>query len=209
MRLGVPLAFFAITGAGHFLLGWPAFAPFYQLQYPAVAAASTSYGKGIRDAYLMASLFFGWMLVRYLAMQQLIRPFGRRQGIRQPGKLDRLSEQGWQFFFYAASWANGSRILWAHPGWLTAFDIVRDYPFVTVEGSVKLHCLSIAAFWLLQLFVANVEKPRKDHYVTVAHHIATLTLIGICYLYNVQPYSINISWCMDCADILLCVSRCY
>ena len=55
-----------------------------------------------------------------------------------------------------------------------------DYPHWDMKPELKRYYLMQAAYWVQQLLVLvfGLEKPRKDYYELVAHHLVTLWLVG-------------------------------
>jgi TLC domain len=56
----------------------------------------------------------------------------------------------------------------------------KDYPYWNMNAELKRYYLMQFAYWWQQLLVMllGLEKPRKDYWELVAHHIVTLWLIG-------------------------------
>ena len=65
----------------------------------------------------------------------------------------------------------------------------------------KTYYLVSMGFWLQQIFVLNVEKPRKDHYQMFSHHIITCLLIIGSYYYYYFRIGHLILMIMDSVDI--------
>ena len=57
---------------------------------------------------------------------------------------------------------------------------VSDYPHWDMKPELNRYYLMQAAYWVQQLLVLvfGLEKPRKDYYELVAHHLVTLWLVG-------------------------------
>jgi acyl-CoA-dependent ceramide synthase len=64
------------------------------------------------------------------------------------------------------------------------------------------------SFWLQQIFVLQIEAPRKDYRELVLHHINTLLLISLSYACNFTRIGNAIFVCMDLPDALFAVSTC-
>lgn len=93
------------------------------------------------------------------------------------------------------------------PYWLDFSKLWTDWPNREMKGLFKWYYLVQFAFWLQQIFVLNVEAPRKDHYQMLTHHIITCTMIFIGYGYHFTGTS-NVLLCiMDVVDILLPVGH--
>lgn len=55
-----------------------------------------------------------------------------------------------------------------------------DYPHWEMKPLLKRYYLMQCAYWCQQfiVLVLGLEKPRKDYWELVAHHIVTLWLVG-------------------------------
>ena len=51
----------------------------------------------------------------------------------------------------------------------------------------------------------GLERPRKDYYELVAHHLVTLWLIGWSYFINLSMIGTTVFVCMDIPDTWLAV----
>lgn len=53
-----------------------------------------------------------------------------------------------------------------------------------MKPELKCYYLMQIAFWAQQLFVLvlRLEKPRKDYWELVAHHLVTIWLVGYVFL---------------------------
>ena len=61
-----------------------------------------------------------------------------------------------------------------------------DYPQWRLPALLKRYYLMQLSYWIQQLIVLvlGLEKPRKDYYELVAHHLVTIWLIGGSYVMN-------------------------
>ncbi|EMG50461.1 Ceramide synthase component, putative [Candida maltosa Xu316] len=71
----------------------------------------------------------------------------------------------------------------------------------------KNYYLISIGFWLQQIFVLNVEKPRKDHYQMFSHHIITCSLMIGSYYYYFFRIGHLILMIMDSVDIFLSAAK--
>lgn len=76
-----------------------------------------------------------------------------------------------------------------------------------MSGTFKWYYLMQLSFWIQQIIVINIEKPRKDHYQMLTHHVITSTLLIITYVYRFYPCANVILCIMDIVDFLLPVSH--
>lgn len=61
-----------------------------------------------------------------------------------------------------------------------------SYPHKSQTANMKTYYLIQFAYWLQQfmVLVLQLEKPRKDYYELIVHHIVTLVLIGLSYRFH-------------------------
>jgi len=76
-----------------------------------------------------------------------------------------------------------------------------------MAGTLKLYYLLQTAYWLQQflLLVLGIEKPRRDFYELVAHHIITLWMVIWSYIMNMTLTGNIIFLTMDWSDVFLAV----
>jgi len=78
-----------------------------------------------------------------------------------------------------------------------------------MRPELKLYYLLQTSFWLQQAFVMllGLERPRKDYYELVAHHLVTLWLIGWSYFINLTMIGTTVFVCMDIPDTWLALAK--
>ncbi|KAG0168754.1 chitin deacetylase [Apophysomyces sp. BC1034] len=96
---------------------------------------------------------------------------------------------------YNSSWWFDSTYFW------------RDYPVTDYTKAFKYYYLLQFAYWLQQIFVLQIEAPRKDYRELVAHHINTLLLISLSYACNFTRVGNAVFICMDLPDSLLALAK--
>ena len=84
-----------------------------------------------------------------------------------------------------------------------------QYPHWQMRPELKLYYLLQTSFWLQQAFVMllGLERPRKDYYELVAHHLVTLWLIGWSYFINLTMIGTTVFVCMDIPDTWLALAK--
>lgn len=84
----------------------------------------------------------------------------------------------------------------------------KGFPHTEHEALFKAYYLLQASYWAQQAIVLLLllEKPRKDFKELVAHHIITLTLIGLSYRFHFMYMGIAIYITHDISDFFLAVS---
>ncbi|KAI9001041.1 TLC domain-containing protein [Trametes punicea] len=193
---GLPNPFASLIFISHRVPGTPDDDPRYQ--------------KGYLDLLFIAYYIVFWSFVRQSFTLYVCRPVARWFGIRKEAKLDRFGEQGYAvaYFFVMAVW--GLRIMSQLPTWWYRTEhFWIDYPHWQMKPELKRYYLMQAAYWCQQLFVLllGLEKPRKDYYELVAHHIVTIWLVGWSYLINLTYIGNAVYLSMDLPDSLLGLSK--
>lgn len=96
---------------------------------------------------------------------------------------------------YGSQWWFDTRYFWI------------DYPVTDYTEAFKYYYLVQFAYWLQQIFVLQIEAPRKDYRELVMHHINTLLLIFASYFCNFTRVGNAVFVCMDLPDAVLAVSK--
>lgn len=73
---------------------------------------------------------------------------------------------------------------------------------------MKSYMIAQLAFWLQQIIVINIEKPRKDHWQMFSHHIVTIGLIYCSYRYGLTRVGNVVLVLMDLNDLFFSVAKC-
>ncbi|KAI9222878.1 TLC domain-containing protein [Blastocladiella britannica] len=217
----MPLAFLSAVALASYLL--PAspvpFSAFLTPSHPvapSVAAqanttwpvASQYYAKGPLDFLFVAGGVLAWTLARALVIDYFLKPVGKALGCRK-SMIDRFSEQGWLVIYYTLSWGAGMYFAMGAPWWKDTVHFWTDAPHLYLSASFKAYYLAQCAFWIQQLFVIHIEKPRKDHLQMLVHHIVTIALIVSSYYTNYTRIGCAVLATMDVGDIFLCSAKCF
>ncbi|KAF8883686.1 TLC domain-containing protein [Infundibulicybe gibba] len=118
------------------------------------------------DLVFIAYNIVFFSLFRQVVAVKISRRVAGYFGIKKEAKLERFGEQGYALVYFAIFGAWGS----THP--------LLDYPHWQMMPELKRYYLMQLAYWCQQLLVLvlGLEKPRKDYWELVAHHIVTLWL---------------------------------
>ncbi|KAF5093794.1 hypothetical protein DV451_005142 [Geotrichum candidum] len=209
------LIFFALMYLGLDALGVKSnpLEPFFTLSYriePAAPGDPVYYGKGKKDFLFvfMAMLFFTFF--REFWMQVILRPLAIKVGIQKKGKISRFMEQTYSIVYYGMSGPFGLYIMYHTPIWYfntTAF--YAEFPHREHIAIFKFFYLMQAAFWAQQSVVLSLmlEKPRKDFYELVFHHIVTMALIFLSYRFHFTWIGLAVYVTMDISDFFLAISK--
>ncbi|ORZ29747.1 TLC domain-domain-containing protein [Catenaria anguillulae PL171] len=190
----------------------PALLPLAHLVMPYRHATSPSasglYAKGPADlAFILGGVLF-WTLARALTIDYLLKPLGKRLGCRR-SLIDRFGEQGWLVIYYSLSFSIGLSFARAAPYWRNTMHFWTNYPHAHLAGDFKVYYLAQLAFWIQQLLVIHIEKPRKDYVQMLVHHIVTCALIVGSYVSNFTRMGTAVLVTMDVGDIFLSSAKCF
>ncbi|KAH8807359.1 TLC domain-containing protein [Xylogone sp. PMI_703] len=190
--------------------------PFIFLSYklPLKAGADPNippqYGKGLWDIAFVSFYTIVLSFTREFIMQELLRPLARHYGIKSRGKQARYMEQMYTAIYFAVMGPSGVYVMQRTPVWyFNTQGMYEGFPHRTHEAVFKFYYLFQAAYWAQQgiVILAGMEKPRKDFKELVAHHIVTLTLIGLSYRFHFTYMGIAVYLTHDISDFFLAVSK--
>ncbi|KAJ3843399.1 longevity assurance proteins LAG1/LAC1 [Lentinula raphanica] len=176
---------------------------------PSSSIDDPRYQKGWSDLLFIAYYVVFWSFVRQSLSIYVFIPFARYCGIKKQ-KLDRFAEQGYAMVYFGVMGAWGYRIMGQLPTWWYRTDAFWiDYPHWDMKPELKRYYLMHMAYWIQQLLVLvlALEKPRKDHYELVAHHIVTIWLVGWSYLINLTLIGNAVYMSMDIPDSFFAFSK--
>jgi very-long-chain ceramide synthase len=176
---------------------------------PTSSAEDIRYQKGWFDLLFIAYYVVFWSFIRQSLTIYVFKPFARYAGIRKERKRDRFAEQAYAVVYFGVMGAWGYRIMGQLPTWwyrTEAFWI--DYPHWDMKPELKRYYLMQMAYWIQQfiVLVLGLERPRKDYYVLVIHHIVTIWLVGWSYLINLTLIGNAVYMSMDIPDTFLAVA---
>jgi len=168
------------------------------------------YGKGPKDlAFILYWMIF-FTFFREFCMQVILRPFATIVGVKKPSKIKRFMEQSYSVIYYGISGPFGLYVMSQTDLWLFKTDTMYStYPNLTNDYLYKIFYLGQAAFWAQQsvILILQVEKPRKDFKELVLHHIVTMCLIWLSYVFHFTKMGLAIYITMDVSDFFLAVSK--
>ncbi|KAG0253512.1 sphingosine N-acyltransferase lag1 [Mortierella polycephala] len=91
--------------------------------------------------------------------------------------------------------------------WFKPEALFEGYPHTRLPHIMLWYYYVQLAFWLQQVFVLQVEVPRKDFWALMAHHTVTLLLISGSAISNFWRAGNVVFVVMDLADIILAFSK--
>ena len=170
--------------------------------------APTTYAKGSKDLAFVAFYTIVLSFTREFLMQRLIRPLGLHYNIRTRYKLPRFMEQVYTALYFSIFGPLGLYVMSRTPTWyFNTTAMFSGYPHREHEGVFKAYYLLQAAYWAQQaiVLVLRLEKPRKDHWELVGHHIVTLALIGASWRFHFGYIGVAVYITHDISDFFLAV----
>ncbi|WFD33138.1 sphingosine N-acyltransferase [Malassezia sp. CBS 17886] len=168
------------------------------------------YSKGVKDIPFIFFYILVFSFLRQVITQQVFKPLGARWGLRSEAKQTRFAEQGYALFYWGLAGTFGVYVMTFQDSWWYNLDhLWYQYPHWQMRPEVKLYYLLQFSYWLQQALVMffRLERPRKDYYELVAHHIVTLWLVGWSYFINLTMIGTTVFVCMDIPDIFLALSK--
>ncbi|RCK57668.1 Sphingosine N-acyltransferase lag1 [Candida viswanathii] len=170
--------------------------------------AQPIYDIDLSDAFNVLHWIIVITFLRSFLMKYCFEPFASRYcNIHSKKAKTRFAEQSWSFTYYSASFIYGVVLYWNSPYFNNLDQVYISWPNHYMSFAFKNYYLTSMGFWLQQIFVLNVEKPRKDHYQMFSHHIITCLLIVGSYYYYFYRIGHLILMLMDSVDIFLSAAK--
>lgn len=168
------------------------------------------YQKGYSDLCFLFFYVIVFSFIRQTTTLYLFKPFAKWWGIKNETRQRRLMEQGYSILYWGIFGAFGTYVMsFQDSWWFNLEHLWLKYPHWQMKPEHKLYYLLQFSYWLQQALVMllKLEKPRKDYYELVAHHLVTLWLIGWSYLINLTMIGTTVFVCMDIPDTFLALSK--
>lgn len=167
------------------------------------------YGKGKWDIAFVSFYIIVLSFTREFVMQEILRPWARRTGLSK-GKQARFMEQAYTAFYFAFLGPAGLYVMSKTPVWYyNTTGMYEGFPHRSHEAVVKFYYLFQGAYWAQQaiVLILGLEKPRKDYYELVGHHVVSLALIGLSYRFHFTYIGIAVYTSHDISDFFLATSK--
>ncbi|CAO1632629.1 unnamed protein product [Parajaminaea phylloscopi] len=182
------------------------------LQEPkaALTGDTVRYQKGYYDLCFLVFYVVVFSFIRQSTTLYVFKPFAKWWGIKNETKQLRLMEQGYAILYWGSFGAFGTYVMSSQDSWWFNLEhLWLKYPHWQMRPELKLYYLLQFSYWLQQALVMllRLEKPRKDYYELIAHHLVTLWLIGWSYLINLTMIGTTVFVCMDIPDTFLALSK--
>lgn len=168
------------------------------------------YGKGTNDFYFVGFYALFFTFLREFLMCCVFRPAAHILGVRKQAKVKRFMEQAYSMFYYGLLGPFGLWVMSQGPLWFfETTPFYTEYPHKTHDWYFKVYYLGQAAFWVQQsvVLVLQLEKPRKDFYELILHHIVTIALIWCSYRFHFTWMGLEVYVTMDVSDFFLSTSK--
>lgn len=182
--------------------------PFVAVSYQ--IGDSNLYGKGIKDLLFVIFYMIFFTFLREFLMEVALRPLASALGVVSQHKTNRIMEQTYSIIYYGISGPFGLYIMYHSDLWLfKTAPMYATYPDLTNQFMTKVFYLGQAAFWTQQacILTLQLEKPRKDFKELVFHHIVTLALIWLSYVFHFTNMGLAVYITMDVSDFFLSLSK--
>lgn len=167
------------------------------------------YGKGLWDIAFLAFYTIVLSFTREFIMQKFLRPLARKSGLKSRAKQSRFMEQMYTAIYFGVSGPWGLYVMSRTEVWyFNTRGMYENYPHYTHDAVFKFYYLFQGAYWLQQaiVLVLGLEEPRKDYNELVAHHVVTLSLIGLSYRFHFTYMGLAVFITHDISDFFLAVS---
>ena len=166
------------------------------------------YGKGWLDVCFMGFYIIVFSFLRQVITGHIFKPLAARWNLKTENKCVRFAEQGYALTYWGVMSIFGLYVMAFQDSWWYNLDhLWYQYPHWQMRPELKLYYLLQASYWLQQasVMLLGLERPRKDYYELVAHHLVTLWLIGWSYFINLSMIGTTVFVCMDIPDTWLAV----
>lgn len=183
---------------------------FLCLSYEIPNTYPTKYDKGWKDFAFVFYMMIFFTFLREFMMQMILKPLAGFFQIRGKSKVTRFTEQTYAIFYYGITGPLGLYIMKQSPMWFFKTDeFFKEYPHREHLWLFKFYYLFQAGFWSQQsaILVLGLEKRRKDFIELVFHHVVTILLISLSYMFNYTWMGLAIYITMDVSDFFLGTSK--
>lgn len=183
---------------------------FIRLSHQIPGSNPPVYEKGWNDFAFVFYMMIFFTFLREFMMQMVLRPMAIHWGIKGTSKTARFNEQTYAIFYYGITSPLGLYIMKQTPMWFfNTSQFYVDYPHTQHSWLFKFYYLFQAGFWSQQAVVLllRLEKPRKDFQELVFHHIVTILLVSLSFMFNYTWMGLAIYITMDVSDLFLGLSK--
>ncbi|XP_077457407.1 ceramide synthase 5-like [Stigmatopora argus] len=136
-------------------------------------------------------------------VRKIERWFRIRRNQDKPSIQKKFCESMWRFTFYLGIFIYAVRHLWVSP-WTWNTRLCWDnYPFQHQSPQQFYHYVAELAFYWSLMFSQFIDVKRKDFFIMLVHHLATIVLITFSYANNMLRAGTLVMCVHDASDIFL------
>ncbi|KAL7749249.1 Sphingosine N-acyltransferase lag1 [Sorochytrium milnesiophthora] len=166
------------------------------------------YYHGWDDLYFVSFYMVFLIFLRAFTMNYVLKPLSLILGAKKSTQ-ERFAEQAWCVIYYTTTVTVGLSLAYNSPYWLSTKHFWIDYPHLYLSFQFKLYYLLQLSFCINQIYVLHIEKPRKDYWEYVFHHLITITLVVLSYVGNFTRIGNAVFVTMDMSDVFLALAKCF
>ncbi|KAJ8553758.1 hypothetical protein K7X08_024436 [Anisodus acutangulus] len=192
------------------------------------AVASVDWGKESYPEYqdLIFLIFFAlfFPVIRFILDRFVFEALAKRMifgektmvninGRIERKKINKFKEAAWKFIYFLSAellalsvtcnepWFTDSRYFWAGPG-----DLV--WPDLKMKLKLKLLYMYAGGFYLYSIFATLFwETKRSDFSAQIVHHVTTVSLIVLSYVYGFARVGSVVLAIHDGSDVLMEIAK--
>ncbi|KAM6981924.1 ceramide synthase 5-like [Tautogolabrus adspersus] len=136
-------------------------------------------------------------------VRKIQRWFRVRRNQDRPSTQKKFCESMWRFTFYLGIFIYAIRHLWVSPWMWDTRHCWYNYPFQPLSpGQYNYYVAELAFYWSL-MFSQFIDIKRKDFFIMLVHHLATIMLITFSYANNMLRAGTLVMCVHDASDIFL------
>ncbi|BAM40126.1 uncharacterized protein TOT_020000389 [Theileria orientalis strain Shintoku] len=163
----------------------------------------------------------------------VIRYYITKHKISSEKKVSKMSESIWYFLWHTFSFGYALKILVKEygtaekPGWIRYFvkdlkgiwffsedlehvkNKIASWPMLEITMETRVFMLMCTGFWISCLIFINWETRRTDSMIMKFHHVTTILLLVLSYIYNFHRISMFVIFFHDIPDVLLYLTKVY
>ncbi|XP_061534611.1 ceramide synthase 5-like [Phycodurus eques] len=136
-------------------------------------------------------------------VRKIQRWFRIRRNQDKPSMQTKFCESMWRFTFYLGIFIYAVRHLWVSPWTWDTRQCWDNYPFQHQSPQQFNHYVAELAFYWSLMFSQFTDIKRKDFFIMLVHHLATIVLITFSYANNMLRAGTLVMCVHDASDIFL------
>ncbi|KAM9831006.1 ceramide synthase 5-like [Syngnathus typhle] len=136
-------------------------------------------------------------------VRKIQRWFRIRRNQDKPSMQTKFCESMWRFTFYLGIFIYAIHHLWRSPWMWNTRRCWDTYPFQHQSHQQLNHYVAELAFYCSLMFSQFTDIKRKDFFIMLVHHLATIFLITFSYAINMLRAGTLVMCVHDASDIFL------